>query len=496
MSVQYSKGILGKAILFINSKIESVCKRWRWSGDVFTKGKGALHSFCSFLYGLGWYRNFIFKNVLFIPLKSSLTPLSKLYLFVYSVLIFMLLLFFLMVLGWFFFRLNVFFMDSKGQLKVDTLISMLSAIGTAFAAIYAAKSAKGVFLSNKSIESNNKAEAFDRVFSVLIEQHGFYLKKVNEFLDRPSGNYIFSVEYLSARNLSESINVLRGVSDIIYHENERYVIKHGELLWLNAMYHEQKANEEVHFLKTIIVEGNAFSKNVLSPYMRILYHLLKAINEAHNFESEIAGKKAKQYSNIIRSLIPNNVLFLIALNGADFLHYRYHIDSFGTEPGAFFNDYKKFYNLLIKYDFFEHLNVSGDDEDFAFNFFVFEPSKSILEHRQESFNRVRFLNGKKGVRVKESATYGVGDLMELIAKEIRKENTLLCLCYFYQIGTLSFRVKQYFRNKYIVQALSEIEDCRNEELRFTYYMIGADNAGKIVLLSDSYLEMLISGVVG
>lgn len=74
-----------------------------------------------------------------------------------------------------------------------------------------------------------------------------------------------------------------------------------------------------------------------SPYMRVLYHILKNIDgEFKNNYSE-----AKKNTSLVRSLIRNDILYYIAINSlsdknTSFQHYRY---------------------LLKKYNFFEHLNI-------------------------------------------------------------------------------------------------------------------------------------------
>lgn len=55
--------------------------------------------------------------------------------------------------------------------------------------------------------------------------------------------------------------------------------------------------------------ANHFAKNTLSPYIRILYHTLKVVNEHHAENTSDMTLRAKQYTNTVRSVISNDVLF-------------------------------------------------------------------------------------------------------------------------------------------------------------------------------------------
>ncbi|EPJ3801551.1 hypothetical protein OND84_000757 [Morganella morganii] len=139
--------------------------------------------------------------------------------------------------------------------------------------------------------------------------------------------------------------------------------------------------------------NNSISKNILSPYMRIIYHILKLshnhalktckINKLNHISHEM-----KKSTNIIRSMIPNNILALIAINSAYFYKNKY------DESGVFssseissdnenieskvFNDYKKYYNLLIISNFFEHLYLEKKETYITYysNCFQFDFDKA------------------------------------------------------------------------------------------------------------------------
>nr|WP_274604335.1 putative phage abortive infection protein [Pantoea agglomerans] len=89
---------------------------------------------------------------------------------------------------------------------------------------------------------------------------------------------------------------------------------------------------------------------ILSPYMRVLYHTLKFIDEDYfEKEDEIFGRK--KYTSLIRSLISNDILFLIAVNSS----YIY-------KKGEY-NQYSRYQQLLQKYDFFEHADFYSIKHD-------------------------------------------------------------------------------------------------------------------------------------
>jgi len=78
-----------------------------------------------------------------------------------------------------------------------------------------------------------------------------------------------------------------------------------------------------------------YAHDQLGHYFRNLYQIVKLIES-----SQIENKKF--YTNIIRAQLSSNELYLLFYNG---------LSSFGHE---------KFFPLLVKYEFFEHLPVADD----------------------------------------------------------------------------------------------------------------------------------------
>jgi antirestriction protein len=192
---------------------------------------------------------------------------------------------------------------------ISTNIAVIGTIATSlafFAALWSAfearKSAKAAFLAVKTAEAsleearkNFRKEAFNQRFSLLLEQHNVYLEKINKFVGSDKG-WALVEEIFKSKKHRVAFELLRG-----------------------------------HF--------------ICSPYMRVLYHLLKFINDDYyGNKDDVKGRK--KYSSLVRSLISNDVLFLIAVNS-----------SFIKE-GEVFNQYNNYQKYLQRFDFFEHADFS------------------------------------------------------------------------------------------------------------------------------------------
>lgn len=181
---------------------------------------------------------------------------------------------------------------------IGTITTSLAFFAAIWTALEGRKSAKAAFLAVRAAENslddsrkNFKKEAFNQRFSLLLEQHNNYLNKVNEYL-RSADGWQFLSKVFNHNIHTESFYMLKG-----------------------------------HF--------------ALSPYMRILYHLLKSIEDDYYGDKEdFVGMK--KYSSLVRSLISNDVLYLIAVNA-----------SITYEQGKR-TQYERYQNLLHRFDFFEH----------------------------------------------------------------------------------------------------------------------------------------------
>lgn len=105
---------------------------------------------------------------------------------------------------------------------------------------------------------------------------------------------------------------------------------------------------------------------VISPYMRVLFHLLKHINSDPYIMDKTDAEK-RRYSSPLRSYIRNDVLFLIAINALNVRSDRLKV--------AGYPEYQK---LLHRFNFFEHAVFSNPwkaNEPFA------KTIMSLREHR-------------------------------------------------------------------------------------------------------------------
>jgi len=181
---------------------------------------------------------------------------------------------------------------------IGGLATALAFFATAWSAHEGRKSAKAALRAVRTSENaleetraNYRMDAFNQRFSLLLTQHNTYLEKVNTYVRTDSG-WSFIKKLFDSKKHYEAFDAMSG-----------------------------------HI--------------TLSPYMRILYHTLKFIEEDFfGSKDDIVGRK--KYTSLIRSLISNDVLFLIAVNS---IYIR--------NEGAC-NQYYKYQYLLQRFDFFEH----------------------------------------------------------------------------------------------------------------------------------------------
>lgn len=184
-------------------------------------------------------------------------------------------------------------------LKTDTdhisdismlVVTTLAAIFTARAAIATRNSTKVAEATLLHTQKTSRRDEFISRYTLLLEQHKEQLSIVKSYLNEDSGK----------KQLKEL------------------------------------TMETDHLKAFKTLQGH----NIISPYMRVLYHLLRHISVYYVENANIEEKKL--YSSTVRSLIRNDVLFLVAVNAS------YVIED--NEE----NDYGKYQRLLREFDFFEH----------------------------------------------------------------------------------------------------------------------------------------------
>ncbi|HEM6888778.1 TPA: hypothetical protein U2I30_000161 [Providencia rettgeri] len=115
------------------------------------------------------------------------------------------------------------------------------------------------------------------------------------------------------------------------------------------------------------VTSKLFQNHVFSPYMRLVYRILKYIDENFyhmsdkDFTVQEIDEQKKQYSSIVRSTIRNDILFFIAINSLN-------------------ESFSKYRKLLEKFDFFEHLNSVEIGSNLMFDLSTYSKTLSALKY--------------------------------------------------------------------------------------------------------------------
>ncbi|SEL41503.1 Putative phage abortive infection protein [Kosakonia sacchari] len=178
--------------------------------------------------------------------------------------------------------------------NIDKIGAMATAAAL-FAAMYQSYVAWG---AAKSTSEANAQNFFQQKFNLILEQHNNSLALVTN--------------WLKANPLDIKMSTYSAVSYIRGHEN-------------------------------------------LSPYMRILYHTLKNIKTELPIISNYDGGNIlviqKKYTSLVRSFIPNDVLYAVAINAS----------IFGEKKLPDSSQYEKYYKMLMDYDFFEHLVIKDNN---------------------------------------------------------------------------------------------------------------------------------------
>lgn len=185
--------------------------------------------------------------------------------------------------------------------SIGAIFTVFVFIVTAYASLKSGESAKIAAKALELSRESSRKDDFIKQFTLLLEQHNEHLTIVKKYLDKK----------------------ISFVNDIMILKDHYYAFS--------------------------ILNGHS----VISPYMRVLYHVLKHIDKdfyLYNKDNDYLIEK-KKYSSLVRSLISNDVMKLIAVNSS----YIY--------KNGDYNDYKEYQLLLNKFDFFQHaifINKSGD----------------------------------------------------------------------------------------------------------------------------------------
>ncbi len=193
--------------------------------------------------------------------------------------------------------------------SIGAIFTVFVFIVTAYASLKSGESAK---IAAKALElsyENSRKDDYIKQFTLLLEQHNNLHKSVVKYIDSLKNN-----------------------KGIISDSDDKGIIRWDESL-------EDAANK-------------LYQNYNFSIYMITLYRLLKHIDE--NFYKKNSSdkfiKEKKEYSSIVRSVIRNDVLFLIAIN------------SFNKN-----NSFKEYKKKLEKFSFFKHMNAEKISDKIIFN---------------------------------------------------------------------------------------------------------------------------------
>lgn len=209
------------------------------------------------------------------------------------------------------------------------LIALASAAGTVGAAVAtwraAEKAAESAQIARQSMDATvmlgretlketqtaNKRTAFDNRYSVLLAQHDQYHRQLCDYLD--------TAQFSNGKK--------KNTEDMTPRQKEIDT-------FFNKSINEPTLDSCFAFLT---------GHEIISRYMRTLYHLLKFVSQECVFNDIKDVRNQKNYISPIRSTIRNDVLLLIAVNSLNVKNQR-------AKKSA----YPYYQELLHKFDFFEH----------------------------------------------------------------------------------------------------------------------------------------------
>lgn len=204
----------------------------------------------------------------------------------------------------------------------DKIVDLCTSLGALFtvgvfittykATKNAEKSTKLSMISLNSVQENNKKDNFLKQFYLLLDLHNNTHKLIIENIEKYKELISWEDSFVNKKSKKTTL--------VYWDEN----IKNAS--------------------------NNLFKNYEFTPYMITLYRLLKHIDNYFYNNNGNNRKEKKIYSSIVRGIIRNDVLYLIALNS---LH---------SDP-VFFGYRRK----LKKFNFFEHLTVDNISESIRFS---------------------------------------------------------------------------------------------------------------------------------
>lgn len=351
------------------------------------------------------------------------------------------------------------------SLSTSDVFSFLTSIGTIILAIITTISVQqAIRLSGDNVQKN-KQDSFEKTFSLLLDQHNSLLNKIIE-----TQGLMLNSKYILSLPGDMALQIIRGDNNKLIIDKNLYLLNDNKIFiyhepvskknisianllsysFINdssSYFCEDKFNElneiDTPNIINVIRNENDISINLLSPYMRIIYHILKLIKSHYGKDMD----NAKKYTNIIRSVIPNNILILIAINSMFFYTARGEEDksvySFLKNYEEVTNDYYKYYALLSEYDFFEHLKVNEDA--------VIKNNK--YEQMDLSINKFNSINhlivNNESAYILGKIDYNYPTVYLELNKNIRKMNTEFLIFMFYIKNTNKYTIEKTLMSGFI-----------------------------------------------
>lgn len=213
--------------------------------------------------------------------------------------------------------------------KWNDLLSFATAVATVGAAVAtwraAQKAAESAQIARESMDATmtlgrqtleetrltNKRTAFETRYAMLLAQHDQYHRQLCDYLDTGK---------ISPEEYRDSKVTPAGQKDIYRFFKESVNVPSPDDCFSFLTGHE-----------------------IISRYMRTLYHLLKFVDKDCTFIEDDRLAFQRKYTSPVRSTIRNDVLLLIAVNALN-------VD----DPRAKESSYPYYQELLHEFDFFEH----------------------------------------------------------------------------------------------------------------------------------------------
>lgn len=217
------------------------------------------------------------------------------------------------------------------------VVAVASAMGTVWAAIAtwlaARKAAESAQIARQSMEysvdlgkktlaetqTSNRHTAFENRYAMLLAQHDNYHNQLCSYLDTGK---MSRPKYEEIKKLTSSKRTDRQQNKIDIYE------------FFHASIHEPGIKNCLAFLT---------GHEIISRYMRTLYHLLKFVHTEDVSKGTIKNEFQKNYTSPVRSTIRNDVLLLIAVNALNVRSQRAKNAS-----------YPYYQQMLHDFSFFEH----------------------------------------------------------------------------------------------------------------------------------------------